>query len=143
MSLPSNVQTGTVVGRFISLKDGTPMQGTVTFTPSLIKALDATANDPSPVTLIPDEVKVTLDSNGALSVALAATDDPQLNPHDTWTYKVTHDFGYDVEVPSFSIAVPQGTTIDLTLVAPAQQGGGAILVQGIPTGGTPGQIRSE
>lgn len=143
MPLPDNVQTGTVIGRFISLKDGTPMQGTVTFAPTLIKALDATADDPGPVTLVPEEVNAALDSNGAFSVALAATDDPQLNPHGTWNYKVTHEFGYGVEVPSFFIDVPQGTTIDLTLVSPAEQGGGAILVQGIPTGGSPGQFLAK
>ena len=143
MPLPDNVQTGTVIGRFISLKDGTPMQGTVTFAPTLIKALDATADDPGPVTLIPEAVKVTLDENGAFTRALTATDDPQLNPHDNWNYKVTHDFGYDVEVPSFYIDVPQDTTIDLTLVSPAEQGGGALLVVGIPTGGADGQILAK
>lgn len=136
MSLPDNVQTGTVIGRFLSSKGGAPITGTVSFTPSFTKALDGTATPPT--TLLPEKVVATL-VDGAFSVELVATNDPDLGL-GPWTYKVDFAFGNTFKVPSFPIEVPQGTTTDLTLVAPAGQAGGALLVQGIPTGGAAGYI---
>lgn len=142
MALPSNVQTGTVVGRFASIKDGTPMVGTVTFTPSFTKALNTTATDPGPWTLLPEAVTATLDETGAFSATLAATDDADLGL-GAWTWRASFAFGKAYPVPSFPIEVASGGTVDLTLVAPAGQAGGALLVEGIPAGGTTGQILAK
>lgn len=139
MPLPVNVQTGVVVGKYISTKGGTPITGTVSFTPSFTKALDGTATPP--VTLLPEKETAILDANGAFTITLVATDDADLGL-GAWTYKVDFAFG-TFTVPSFSVAVPQGTTVDLTTVAPAGQAGGALLVQGVPVGGTAGQVLAK
>lgn len=140
MSLPSNVQTGTVVGKFLSIKDGTPITGSVTFTPSFTKALDATATPP--VTLLPEAVSATLDEDGAFSIVLAATDDPDLGL-GVWTWSVSFGFASAFPVGGFPIAVPSGDTVDLTLTPPAGQANGALLVEGIPTGGADGQVLTK
>jgi hypothetical protein len=114
MALPVNVNFGTVTGTFIDAT-GTNITGNVTFTPSATSLKDASALQ----TIIQSQpVKVPL-QNGSFSVQLIATDDTDVSPTG-WTYGVAFDFG----LPSFSISVPQGQTVDLTTVAPTTASNG-------------------
>lgn len=111
MTLPGNITTIRVTGQFLS-PTGTPIQGTVAFVPSV----DLT--DTGAAVLIPSgRVTVTLDTNGAFSVVLPATDDPDLQPTG-WTYTVLErvaDLGR-----SYSISLPSALapTVDLSTLAP-------------------------
>lgn len=121
MALPTNVGTGTVRGHFID-SDGNAISGSVKFTPAPTRVMDASAT-PDPVTILPSPVSVNL-SSGAFTKVLLATDDVDLNPIN-WTYNVSFAFTGSTASPApFDIAVPQGTTVDLTLVTPATSSGG-------------------
>jgi hypothetical protein len=112
MAIPAGITPITVTGKYLA-PDGTALSGYLLFTPS-IKAADSTDNAIVPVA----PYKVTLDANGAFSVALMATDDPQWNDPG-WTYEVqeviTTTQGvrkkstYNIEVPAASA----GGTLDM------------------------------
>lgn len=125
MALPTNVGFGTVTGRFID-SNGTSIEGSVTFTPSPKRLINASA-EPTPVTILPKPVTVTLDG-GAFTQALVATDDGDNNPHN-WTYHVAFKFT-GASADSFSIEVPEGATVDLTTVAPVSSSNGATIIRG-------------
>lgn len=127
MPLPSNVGSGTVVGRFID-GAGANISGKVTFVPSPKKLLNVSA-DPSPVTILPKPVEVTL-VNGAFSVSLTATDDPDNNPVN-WTWEAQFSFN-NAPMDPFPFALPEGTTVDLTAVAPVSSSNGATITAGPP-----------
>lgn len=158
MALPTNVGYGTITGQFLVAygdgsdspdqnPDGVPAKGKIFFTASPTKLLDITAS-PNAVTILPAVVECTLDASGYLTgpdgnagVRLVATDDTDLNPVN-WTWQV--DFRitdpYDVPIPvaSFSLGLPQGTTVDLTTVSPVPSAGGTYYIVGPqgPTGAT-------
>jgi hypothetical protein len=139
MALPSNVGTGTVTGRFID-SAGASIEGTVKFTPSASKLLNISA-DPSPVTILPKPVTVTLDG-GSFTVALVATDDVDNNPVG-WNYLATFAFsGSGVSLAQFSFDLPEGASVDLTEVAPVSSGSGVTIIRGpgVAVGGTTGQV---
>lgn len=149
MALPSNVNYGTVVGQFLLAyadgidadvyPDGVPAKGFVYFRPSPIKLQDASAS-PNPVTILPAVVECALDENGYLlggdgtqGVRLVATDDADLNPTDwTWTveFRLTDQDDVPVSLPSFSIELPAGTEVDLTVVAPVADSNGTYYLVG-------------
>lgn len=106
---PANFQGCTITGRYLKL-DGTPVQGTVSFAASPDGLLDAEDT----MIIVPVNLTATLDMNGALSIVVPATDDPDINPHN-WTYAVSENF---VGGRKYSIRAPQNTTIDLSVVAP-------------------------
>lgn len=141
MPLPTNVGTGTVIWSGID-SSGVSVSGEVIFTPSPVKLLNVTAT-PVPVTILPKPVTATL-VDGALSQVLVATDDPDNNPSG-WTYKVTFKLGNQLVVPPFDIAVPEGTTVDLSVVAPVSSANGVTITrgEGVPTGGTTGQVLAK
>lgn len=141
MALPSNVGFGTVVGRFLD-SEGTPITGQFTFTPSP-KNLKNIAALPSPVTILPKPVVATLDGTGSLSTTLIATDDPDNNPSD-WTYTVSFS-SQQAKIDPFSITVPEGSTQDLTVLAPVAASAGNAIVRGpgVDAGGTTGQILAK
>ena len=152
MALPSNVDYGTVVGQFLlayadsddsgSQPDGIPAKGSIYFRPSPIKLLNGQSS-PNPVTILPAVVECQLDSEGYLlgypgdrGVRLVATDDADLNPENwTWTveFRLTDQDDVPVSLPSFSIALPKGTTVDLTTVTPVPDANGTYYLVG-PTG---------
>jgi hypothetical protein len=114
MALPSDFDTVTVTGRYIDLA-GNALVGTVTFTSSTT-VVDASV----PVTIVPVPLVATLDPNGAFSIALPATDDPDISPNG-YTYKVEERFGGKL-LRTYSIQVPYDTvgSIDLATIAPVQ-----------------------
>ncbi|PWU50660.1 hypothetical protein DLJ47_23525 [Micromonospora sp. S4605] len=83
-------------GRYVNL-DGTPAQGSVTFTGNV--AAVATASQSM---VVPSTITANLDADGAFTVSLLATDDPDLRPNG-WTYTVKENFTggrtYDISVP--------------------------------------------
>lgn len=127
MSLPSNVDFGTVVGTIID-STGTPAKGKVTFTPAAKVLINRTASPP--VTITTASVKVELDADGHFSVQLVATDDPDLNPVG-WTYSMSFVLEAGT-IASESILVPVGATIDVTTVVRVTSSGGTPITQGPP-----------
>jgi hypothetical protein len=147
MALPAAVQYGTVTWTAVTAvadaadadaqPDAVPVAGKVTFTPSATVLL-ATAG--APVTVIATPVTYDLDNNGVLrdsqghtGVMLVATDSPGITPTG-WTWNVSYRLnpvaGQGVSRGSFSFALPSGSTVDLTTVAPVSASGGAAIIQG-------------
>jgi hypothetical protein len=143
MALPTNVSYGTVTGRFLLAyadssdvdpqPDGEPAKGFVIFTASPVKILDASAS-PAPVTILPAPVVANLNADGYIEgytgdagVRLVATNDSDLNPLN-WTWEVdfrlTDEDGNPITLPSFSFALPAGSTTDLTTVSPVPDASG-------------------
>ena len=155
MALPLNVSYGTVIGQYIaSVADGSdpdkdpdsvPLSGTVSFIASTPYVLDTTAS-PNPVTIAKTEIKCPLDSEGYLcspyasttsalsrGVMLVATDDPDVNPVGwNWTviYNLRTPDGTKVSLPTHSIEVPTGATVDLTSAMPVPTSGGTFYTRG-------------
>lgn len=136
--LPTNVNYGTIVGRFLIAyqdkddadlyPDGAPASGYIYLVPSVEKVKDPTAS-PAPVTIIPTTLKLSIDSegyiigsNGNRGVAVIATDDTDLVPTGwTWgvRYELTDPSGTPLRsIGAHNISVPGGTTIDLITTAP-------------------------
>lgn len=117
MPLPTNAQTGTVIGVFLD-GEGTAVTGKCVFTPSAVKLLDPTAT-PAPVTILPKKVEAVL-SGGALSKVLLSNEDTDL-VGGPWNWKV--DFTFDgLTVPSFNFTLPVDATIDLSVISPVPAG---------------------
>jgi hypothetical protein len=110
MPLPNNVTTITVTGTYLDFT-GTPMSGSVTFTPpvELIDVAQSTFLSAGPIT-------VQLDSNGHFSQVLPCTDGAALAPAG-WSYIVTENVR---GLRTYPIALPHtlGSTVDLSTIAP-------------------------
>lgn len=129
---------GRVVGRFVAgvadsddagvVPDVVPLAGTVTFTLSAA-SLRVVSASPVPTTVYPQPVTASLDAdgyltqNGSRGVSLLATDDPSTNPTDlqyTVSMSLWTPDGNGVNAPSWRFALPGGTEVDLTQVAPIE-----------------------
>ncbi len=128
-AMPPGIITVILTGRYIR-PDGTPIRGQVDITTPSILTLSGAD------TIAAGAATVTLDENGAFSVALIATDTPDMQPED-WAYEVTERFQH-APGRSYSIQLPSSTpVVDLADIAPADPAtGDYVLVQGPP--GTPG-----
>jgi hypothetical protein len=157
--LPPNVQTGRVIGTFTQAIAGpagaapvlAPCAGTVTFTATPAFMIDA--GSAPPLTILPQPFVASLDANGAIDITLMATDDLDLNPSG-WTYTVS--FAIGPAYGPFSVRLPAGSVVDLSLVAPVASSNGQAIIVG-PKGdkgdkgdpgpqgatGTPGSPPSE
>lgn len=120
MPLPSNYDRVPVRGKYVYL-DGTPASGQIKFTgkvPAVSDAFDTI--------ILPNTIVATLDSSGAFTVSLPATNDPDVLPNG-WTYTVQETFAggggrtYEIDVPLSA----QATGIDLSEVAPLPASSGA------------------
>lgn len=147
MALPDGVQYGTVSWTAVApvadgadvdgLPDAVPVAGTVTFTPSATVLL---ATGDAPVTVLSVPVTYTLDADGVLrdsqgraQISLVATDSAGLNPTGwTWRadYRLSPVDGQAVQRGSFSFALPAGTNVDLTTVAPVASSNGVAIIRG-------------
>lgn len=121
MPLPANFQTCTVTGKFIDIQ-GNPVSGSLTFTPQPTALLDQDVT----TIIVTKPFTATLDSSGAFSIVLPATDDPDINPVD-WTYAVSENF---LGGRKYNIYAPQSTTIDLSIVSPVPSSPGSGIVRG-------------
>jgi hypothetical protein len=143
MPLPINVGTGTVTGNFstdVPDLDLTTWQ--VKLEPSQRQFTDVTSTPPS-IPFLKAAYEASLDVDGNLSMVVPATNDADLNPLD-FTYKVTYSFpGLDLTPETFYIEVPEGGTVNLVGLNPVQQSNGALIVEGVPTGGTTGQLLAK
>lgn len=120
MALTPNLSTVTVSGTYVDLQ-GTAIAGQVKFTPRSV-LIDSAFDQ----IIIPNTITVTLDANGSFSVALPATDDPDITPTG-FTYRVEESFSggrqYDISIPRLSA----GSAINLADVTPAVEDSGVAL----------------
>ena len=142
---------GKIEGRFLAAvgdtnadvdlyPDGVPMVGTVTFSPNAGYVRVATLI-PAPAIVAPMPIVCTLDSEGYLSyngsrgVWLVATDSPYTNPTN-FTYSVSFNVvsptGVSVNIGSFSIPIPSGSTQNLFTLVPVSSSAGTITLTGPP-----------
>lgn len=123
MPLPNNLTTITVTGTYLDIA-GNPIAGQVKFTPRAVLK-----NVTSNIILINSTITATLNSSGAFSQVLVATDDTDAAPLN-FTYEVEEAFiggrTYDILLPSST----PGGTIDLADVAPAvaDDGSGSLYI---------------
>lgn len=117
MPLPGNISTVTVTGKYLDIF-GMPIVGKVQFT-----ILPVLIDGGAKVVIVPRVVEAILNSSGAFSVDLPATDDPDLNPTN-FTIKVTEVFEGGGGRPPFNISLPAGTPpIDITQFATTEPPG--------------------
>lgn len=140
------MQFGTVTGRILATiadrpgdandtPDVVPVAGKVRFTPSVTAAISSSEG----AIILPTPIEADIDTEGYISlngkrgVSLVATDSPDLNPSG-FTYLVTFtDLKFDkftLSYPSFSMALPAGSTVDLATVTPVGSSNGAIVIRG-------------
>lgn len=127
-SWPTDFDGCTVMGKFVGL-NGAPIAGTITFNPTPKVLLDYAQL----VTIVPRSITVTLDVNGAFSIFIPATDDPDISPVD-WTYTVSESW---VGGLTFSMEAPVGAVVDITVVTPIPSSDGLPIYrgpQGLPGG---------
>lgn len=111
MPLPANLTTVTVTGKYLDAS-GAAVRGSVTFT------LDTPLLDAGASTyIIETEYTVALDAQGAFSVALPATNDPDVTPTG-WTWTLTPNFD-GADPLTFALPTNLGPTVDITVLAPA------------------------
>lgn len=136
--IPSNIGYGTITGRFLIAyadgadadvyPDGVPASGNIYFTP-LVEALRDATSTPSPVTIVPQVITCSLDSNGYLcapsgvpGVRLVATDNATDGVGDWYwkvEYRLTNESGSPLRgIPSHTMSLPSGSSVDLTNVIP-------------------------
>lgn len=141
--LPSNIGFGTVTGRFATAVltagdvDGYPNMVpattlTITFTASVESVLNRAAT-PAPVSIAMVPIVCTVNADGYLiggdglpGVKLIATNDTDVDPNG-WTWGVSFLLGGGrAPFRDFSMALPQGTTIDITniIAVPSSTGVG-------------------
>ena len=111
MALPVNMSTVTLTGRYLDAS-GAPVRGSVTFTLAL-----TLANASAATFIIPTAYTTVLDATGSFSVALPATNDPDVAPSG-WTWEVAENFD---DGRTFLISLPANLapTVDLSTLAPA------------------------
>lgn len=128
--LPANVGTGTITGNLIigeqldtAEMDGTPAEGTVTFTPSAKKLINVAAN----AIIYPKPVVVPLVA-GVFTTQLIATNDPDIMPAD-WTWEISFQVEGVSDLP-YHIPVLEGVTQNLVAISPLPAGNGIFYFQG-------------
>jgi len=115
MAWPVNISTKTVVGTFYDMQTELPASGSVTFTPSPPNGVWFL--DPAATTVVvPTPTVAQMDANGAISVVLPCTDDPDLSPINwTWHAKMVSGTG---QVAEFDFSLPSASpaTVDLSAI---------------------------
>ena len=120
MSLPADFGTGTVTGHWVTSR-GLDARGQVVFTPRA----NFMVSGATETIVLPTPVVATL-RDGAISVVLPATDDADITPVD-WTWKVECNID-GLDIAAFDIAVPEGSTQDLSTVVEVDPGTGTTIV---------------
>lgn len=127
MPLPSGLATVTVTGTY-KHPDGTPFVGRLTFRPE-----PAILTSGAYGTLVLGTVDAVLDTNGAFTVTLLATDDPDITPTG-WTYRVTERWN-SAPGRNYPLALPAAApAVDIADVAPTAPSEGEYVVVTGPAG---------
>lgn len=127
MPLPVGLSTVTVTGTY-KHPNGSAMSGKLLITPE-----PAILTSGAHGTLILGTIEAPLDVNGAVSVALLATDDTDVTPTG-WTYRVTERW-YDAPGRSYPLSLPAAApAVDLADVAPTAPAAGVYVVVTGPQG---------
>lgn len=127
MPLPVGLSTVTVTGTY-KHPDGTPMTGKLLFTPE-----PAILTSGAYGTLLLGTIEAALDVNGAVTVALLATDDADVTPVG-WTYRVQERW-HDAPGRSYPLSLPAAApAVDLADVAPTAAAEGEYVVVTGPQG---------
>ncbi|MDX3027492.1 hypothetical protein [Streptomyces scabiei] len=135
MALPPGLSTVTVTGTY-KHPDGTPYTGRLVFRPEPDILTSATRG-----VLVLGDVEVALDNNGAFTVDLLATDDPDVTPTG-WTYTVFERW-HDAIGRNYPISLPAAAPgVDLASIAPTAPAEGQYTVITGPAG-PPGQDGSN
>lgn len=147
--LPSNVQTGRVTGQFATVQhlpsagdappDVVPITGTITFTPSperLLNAANLITFVPRPIVGTLNAQGVLVDGHGNVGLELVATDDPDNNPAG-WTYTVTYQLAGGLSLPAHALELPAGSTRDLTTYQPVPDANGTFYISSTDTVAVP------
>lgn len=157
--LPEEIPTGTIVGQFYFVNEDnidadtapelTVVSGKVSF---VCEATEPLRMPTKKAIIIPMEFDAEFDSQGRLvpagrtelGIELPASNSPLFNPTD-FTWKVTFDLidvatQYTIQIPSFSIVVPEGVVSDIVDLMPVSVAPGTIMVQGPQ--GEPGVMTS-
>lgn len=134
MATPEGLPTVTLIGQYLEPDIlGTPMQGSLVFTPSV-----SLVTFPDQNVLITGALTVNLDTTGAFSITMIATDTANANPSG-WSYTVTEKI-VGVKNRVYNIFLPYTTeTINLADITPTDAAPVYLPVVG-PTG-PPGVIQ--
>jgi len=127
--LPVGLSAVTVTGTYTH-PDGAPFAGKLLFTPEPAILTSATHG-----TLLLGTVEAALNENGAVTVTLLATDDPDVTPSG-WTYQVQERW-YNAPGRSYPLSLPAAApAVDLADVAPTAPAEGEYVVVTGPAGPT-------
>jgi hypothetical protein len=133
-AIPSGIATVVLTGRYIR-PDGTPLSGSLTFTPP------ATLTMPGADTISSGAASIALASDGSFSVILIATDQAGMQPSD-WTYTVVEKLSHATG-RTFPIKLPEATpVVDLADIAPTDPDQGDYVIITGPAGKDGSQIYS-
>lgn len=126
MTMPAGIATVTLTGRYLH-PDGSPLKGTVTIAaPSLVTL-------PGADTISAGSATVTLDTTGAFSVLLIATDQMDMQPTD-WAYQVSEKFT-DIAARTYAIRLPAAVpVVSIADIAPSDPSTGQYVLVPGPTG---------
>ncbi|GAA3018440.1 glycerophosphodiester phosphodiesterase [Streptomyces fulvorobeus] len=125
-AMPAGISTVTLTGRYLR-PDGTPLKGTVTIAaPSLVTL-------PRADTISAGSASMILDSTGAFSVLLIATDQMDMQPTD-WAYVVSEKF-LDIAARTYAIRLPAAVpVVSIADIAPSDPSTGQYVLVPGPTG---------
>lgn len=134
MPTPDGLTTTTIHGKFVEPDlAGTPLSGTLTFTPN-----PAVVTFPTENVIVAGTQTAVLDQNGEFSIELISTDQGGENPTG-WTYSVNVKLNQQ-KPQSYQIALPynNGETVELSDITPTDVAPTYIPVIGPP--GAPGIV---
>ena len=112
--------TATLTGTFIDA-EGNAASGNLLIRPEFTHAVNTTTN----FIAVPETINVMLNAAGSFSIVLQATDDPAVDPVG-FTYHVDFDL-HEIDIPSFSFALPAGSTVDLADAIPLPSTTGTLM----------------
>jgi hypothetical protein len=132
-----NENTITLTGSYVNA-DSSYASGSLDFAPASF-LVDAAGKQ----IIAPSMISVSLNNLGHFSVALPATDDPDINPTG-WTYTVTERIS-GAPIRQFSMSLPSasaGSTLDMSAIVPAVASTGTAAPYLLVPSGTPsvGQV---
>lgn len=118
--MPFAGTTATLTGTLIDA-EGNPATGSIYIRPEFTHAVNTTDN----LIAVPEVIHVLLNALGSFSVVLQGTDDAAVDPVG-FTYFIDFDL-MGIDIPSFSFALPGGSTVDLADVVPVPSTSGTLL----------------